>query len=69
MPINFKTGTIKFHKPTVLNNNMGLPVCFSGVCYPVENITARPNGVDFECRGQIFRDVATWEKGIEFVSK
>jgi len=67
MPIHFKSGTVKFNKPVVLRSNMGQSVCFSGVCYPVENIVARPNGIDFEFNHQVFRDVDSWKYGIEFV--
>jgi hypothetical protein len=65
--LNFKAGTIKPTKPVVLKNNLQLPVCFSGVAYPVQNITCRPNGVDFEWNGQKFRDVDFFAKGIEFI--
>lgn len=69
MAMNFKTGIIKFHKATVLRSNMGQNVCFSGVWYPVQNITARPNGIDFEFNKHVFRDVDSWRYGVEFIHR
>ena len=67
MPLHFQSGLIRPTKPVVLKDNLNLPVCFSGVAYPVQNIVSRPNGVDFECDGRYFRDVDMVKNGIEFV--
>lgn len=67
MPINFKFAQIRPTKPVVLKDNFQMPVCFSGVAYPVENVQIRPNGVDFQYGGKTFRDIDFCENGIEFV--
>jgi len=68
MPITHKSGTMRPTKPVVLKDNFQLPVCFSGVAYPVTNVVCRPNGVDFTFQGKTFKDIDFWEKGIEWVS-
>lgn len=65
MPVSFKSAQFLFNKPVVLKDNLGLPVSFSGVAYPVTNIVCRPDGVDFEYNKKIFRNVDAWELRIE----